>query len=597
MNDVKKKHVILIVTDDQGYGDIGAHGNPWLKTPNLDKLHDTSISLESFHTDPLCAPTRAALMSGRYSFGAGVYSTLNGRFYMKPDLYTMADYFKAGGYRTGMFGKWHLGDTYPYHPHQRGFDVAHSFGGGVIGEIPDYWNNDYYDDTYLVNGVPTKFQGYCTDNWFSSAMTFMDDAIHADQPFFCYIPTNAPHGPFNVDPAYYDKYIQAGVPEKRAKFFGMIESIDENIGRLVAYLKERKVYDNTIITFFGDNGTATGCSIDQEGHLLDGYNANMRGKKGSTYEGAHRNACFITTPGNVLGKSRQVYGLTTHFDLLTTYIDLCHLPKLDAYDQLDGISMYGALSRGETHLNQGRTLVIHNMQRDMPQKYKDYTVLRDTTRLVRPLTLESNPFATGNFGSPATIEPEIYDIEKDPSERYDIYKDNVILANELTLYYEDWYDARVDDAMIYSPMYIRKEEETKLTCHGWHDCVAMCFSQRHTREGIDGTGFWAIRVVDSGEYAIELRRWPRESQLSICASCKGESGTDRKEDKPEGRAYKVVKALVDVCGQRQERDVSLEDKSVVFIMHLEKGDYNMRTRFINEDLTYIGAYYVYIRKQ
>lgn len=240
MNNGKKMHVILIVTDDQGYGDIGAHGNPWLKTPNLDKLHDTSISLESFHTDPLCAPTRAALMSGRYSFGAGVYSTLNGRFYMKPDLYTMANYFKAGGYRTGMFGKWHLGDTYPYHPHQRGFDVAHSFGGGVIGEIPDYWNNDYYDDTYLVNGVPTEFQGYCTDNWFSSAMTFMDDAIHADQPFFCYIPTNAPHGPFNVDPAYYDKYIQAGVPENRAKFFGMIESIDENIGRLVAYLKETK---------------------------------------------------------------------------------------------------------------------------------------------------------------------------------------------------------------------------------------------------------------------------------------------------------------------------------------------------------------------
>jgi len=398
-------NVILIVTDDQGYGDIAANGNPWLETPALDQLHAASVRLENFHTDPLCAPTRGGLMSGRYSFGSGVYSTITGRYYMKPELKTMADYFKDGGYATGMFGKWHLGDTYPYQPHQRGFDVAHSFGGGVIGEIPDYWNNDYYDDTYLVNGVETPFEGYCTDNWFSSAMTFIDEQIKEDKPFFCYIPANAPHSPFNIAPSYYNKYIKMGIPENRAKFFGMIECIDENIGKLIAFLHERGLYNDTILTFFGDNGTATGCDVDEDAHVINGYNAGMRGKKGCTYEGAHRNACFLTSPKNIFGEPRAVYGLTAQFDLLATYIDACGLPKGNQYDELDGISMYESLSNGETHINKGRTLVVHNMQRDMPQKYKDYTVLRDNIRLVRPLTLESNPYAMGNFMEPEYPNP------------------------------------------------------------------------------------------------------------------------------------------------------------------------------------------------
>lgn len=596
MNRENKPNVILIVTDDQGYGDIAANGNPWVKTPNLDYLHDNALRFESFHTDPLCAPTRGALMSGRYSFGAGVYSTLTGRYYMKPELKTMANYFKDGGYATGMFGKWHLGDTYPYHPHNRGFDVAYSFGGGVIGEVPDYWNNDYYDDTYFVNGIPTKFKGYCTDNWFSSAMKFMDAQIVKGNPFFCYIPTNAPHAPFNVSPSYYNKYIRMGIPEKRAKFFGMIECIDDNIGRLIKFLKERKIYDNTIITFFGDNGTATGCNVDKDGHVIDGYNAGMRGKKGHTYEGAHRNACFMTSPKGIFGKPRAIYGLTAHFDLLPTYIDACKLPKGDQYEQLDGISMYEALRRGETHINKGRTLVVHNMQRDMPQKFKDYTVLRDNMRLVRPLTLESNPMAKGNFQAPSNVPPEIYDIEKDPSELHDIYEENKKLANELTLYYEEWYDSRVDYAIKYSPIYITPDMEVKMTSHAWHDCFEMCFSQKNVRKGINGNGFWAVKVLEEGMYDIELRRWPREADLPICAPCAGEDETPCKESKPYGRAYNVVSASVLVCGKRLECKVGPNDKCVIFKIHLDEGEYNIRTRFILEDLKSIGAYYVYIKK-
>ncbi len=494
----KQPNVILILTDDQGYGDIRANGNPWIQTPNLDWLHDNGLCLENFHTDPLCAPARSALMSGRYSFGAGVYSTVNGRYFMKPDLKTMADYFREGGYATGMFGKWHLGDTYPYHPENRGFDVAYSFGGGVIGETPDYWNNNYYDDVYLINGKEEKFEGYCTDVWFDTATKFMNEQIYKDTPFFCYLPTNAPHGPYNVDASFYQKYLDMGIPEDRARFYGMIECVDDNIGKLMDHLKEKDAFDDTIIIFFGDNGTSTGCVTDENGWVLDGYNAGMRGKKGTTYEGAHRNACFITTPNGVLGEARKIYGITAHMDLLPTLIDVCGLPQ---GENLDGISMAKALKAGEVHLNPDRTLVIHNMQRDMPQKFKDYTVLKNHMRLVRPLTNESNPFLLGSFGSSVDVHPEMYDIEKDPYEKNDCFSEQEDLAIELTRYYEEWYDERLEEAMKYSPIYLTKEHPVKMTCHAWHECTKMS-----TKNGVwaDNTGF-RVRIFGLQESERTVR--------------------------------------------------------------------------------------------
>ncbi len=592
------KNVILIVTDDQGYGDISANGNPWLDTPNLDKLRNNSVRLESFHTDPLCAPTRGALMSGKYSFGAGVYSTLTARYYMKPQLKTMADYFKDSGYRTGMFGKWHLGDTHPYRPHERGFDVAYSFGGGVIGEAPDYWGNDYFNDTYTINGEKKQFDGYCTDTWFSSAIDFIKDSNEKDTPFFCYIPTNAPHGPLNVERKYFQKYLDKGIDENRARFFGMIENIDNNLGILLDYLEKSGLYDDTIITYFGDNGTAGGCNTDNDGHVTDGYNAGMRGKKGTTYEGAHRNACFMTSPKNIFGENRAVYGLTAQFDLLATYIDACGLKKGDRYDELDGVSMYEQLKNGDSYINKGRTMVVHNMQRDMPQKFKDYSVLRDSYRLVRPLTTESNPLAMANFSSPKKMNPEIYNLENDPAELNDIYEDNVLLANELTLFYEDWYDSRVDKAMEFSPIYITKEEETVMTCHAWHDCYEMCFSQEHVRKGVDGNGYFALKVIDDGEYDIELRRYPREANTPLTAKCESEEPTDLVPNgKAEGKAYDIIEASVTVLGNRYETKVSREDYSAILKVNLPKGEYNLRTRFLLKDMKSIGAYYVYVVKK
>ncbi|MFI3238572.1 MAG: arylsulfatase [Lachnospiraceae bacterium] len=588
-----RKNVILIVTDDQGYGDIQANGNPWIHTPNLDWLHDNSVCLEDFHTDPLCAPTRSAILSGRYSFGAGVYSTLNGRYYMKPELKTMADYFKEGGYATGMFGKWHLGDTYPYCPENRGFDLAVSFGGGVIGETPDYWNNNYMDDTYTVNGVEKKFDGYCTNVWFDSAVEFMDEQIEQDKPFFCYLPANAPHGPLNVDKSYYDKYIEMGLSESRARFYGMIECVDENIGQLMDHLREKNAFEDTVIIFFGDNGTAGGCTTDSEGRLKEGFNGGMRGMKGTTYEGAHRNACFITTPGEVFGAPRKVYGITAHMDLLPTLATLCDLPTPEG---VDGISIAEALQAGETHLNPDRKLVVHNMQRDMPQKYKDYTVLKNRMRLVRPLTNESNPFLQGNFGSSNDVNPEIYDLDQDFYEEHDIYEEQVPLAIELTRFYEEWYDERLEKAMEYSPIYLSKEHPVKLTCHAWHECTKMCFTQKNIRDGVDGNGYFSIETLDAGTYEFELRRYPREAGIELSGTCDKLEKTDFvAQEWGEGKVYPIVSADIRVFDIKQEVAVEPGQECVTFICDLPKGTSHLRTRFFLEDGRSVGAYYVYIK--
>ena len=198
----KKPNVILIMTDDQGYGDLACHGNPWIKTPEMDKLYQQSVRLTDFHVGTTCAPTRSGLMTGRNCNEVGVWHTIIGRNFLRQGEITIANILKDNGYRTGIFGKWHLGDNFPYRPEDRGFEEAVIHGGGGVGQTPDYWNNDYFDDTYFRNGVPEKFEGYCTDVWFSEALTFIEK--RREEPFFCYIAPNAPHGPFHVPQKYLD---------------------------------------------------------------------------------------------------------------------------------------------------------------------------------------------------------------------------------------------------------------------------------------------------------------------------------------------------------------------------------------------------------
>ena len=403
----KKPNVIVILSDDQGYGDFSAHGNPILTTRHLDKLASESIQLTDFHVDPTCSPSRAALMTGKYATKVGVWLTFAGRNHLYKEEMTMADVFKYNGYRTAIFGKWHLGDNYPFRPQDRGFDKSFIHGGGVAGETPDYWDNDYFDDTYFDNGKPIKTKGYTTDVWFEEAKKFIDQSNKA--PFFIYLAANTPHGPFNVEEKFYKPYLDQGVPEQRARFYGMIETVDNNVGNLRHYLKAKGLAENTLILYLTDNGTSMGFDGDKNGYpksASNGFNANMRGRKTSAYEGGHRAAAFWHWPaGNLVNNKlvgeNKINQLTSHIDILPTFIDQLALltPKKVEFD---GSSLTRLLTHKDHKLN-GRKIVVHNQARfGKPLgagnliKDKDYVVMQDNWRLVGD---------------------ELYNLETDPSQK------------------------------------------------------------------------------------------------------------------------------------------------------------------------------------
>ena len=286
----QKPKVIIVLTDDQGYGDFSINGNPVIETPNIDKLGYNSIRFTNFHVAPMCTPTRGQLMTGMDAMRNGAINVSSGRSMLDPELKTMANVFKEAGYATGIFGKWHLGDNYPYRPEVRGFDEAIWFPSSHLNSVADYWDNDYFDDYYTHNGVKERFNGYCTDVFFDEAISWMRKKKVTREPFFTYLPLNAAHWPPYVPDQYRDparkamkankeimeklsyvklnKYYGDDIYEALVTFLAMGLNIDENIGKLMEFLDVEGLLDNTIVVFFTDNGSSFGRHY---------YNAGMKG--------------------------------------------------------------------------------------------------------------------------------------------------------------------------------------------------------------------------------------------------------------------------------------------------------------------------------
>ncbi len=547
-------NVILVVTDDQGYGDLSCHGNPILQTPNLDAFYRQSVRLTDFHVGPTCAPTRASLMTGRYCNRTGVWHTIMGRSLLRRDEVTMADVFAAGGYRTGIFGKWHLGDNYPFRPQDRGFQEVLVHGGGGVGQTPDFWGNDDFDDTYLHNGAPEKQRGYCTDVWFDGAMRFIE--ANRDRPFFVYLATNAPHGPYNVSERYSGLYKGKDVPN--ANFYGMIANIDENMGRLAGKLKSLGLEENTILIFMTDNGTAAGF---QQGK---GFNAAMRGTKGSQYDGGHRVPCFVRWPAGGLGGGRDVSRLTSHIDLLPTLIETCELPR-PAGVTFDGASILPLL-KGDGQSGPDRILVTDSQRIEHPQKWRQSAVMTDRWRLVDG--------------------KELYDIHADPGQKNEIRESHPEVVRELRGAYEKWWtdvSQRFDESCEIV-IGTDRENPSRLTCHDWHEADPSPWNQTHILEGIEGNGFWAVEVDRAGHYEIALRRWPREVDAPINAAI------------PGGKAIGARKARCVIGEIDLESAVAEGAKEVVFRATLEPGKTKLQTWFFDEGDASRGAYYVYVKR-
>ena len=538
----KRPNVVIILTDDQGYGDLACHGNPIVKTPNLDKLHKQSCRFTNFHVDPTCSPTRSALMTGRYSSRTGVWHTVMGRSLLRRDEVTMAQIFAALGYRTGLFGKWHLGDNFPYRPQDRGFHEVLTFGGGGIGNTPDAWGNNYFDDTLRHNGQWKKYTGYCTDVFFSAAQQFIEK--NKDGPFFCYIPTNAPHAPYNVAKEYSKPYVDQGVRSPRAQFYGMILNLDENVGRLLARLRELGLEQDTIVIFMTDNGTP----IDPM--LVAAFNARMRGFKGSEYDGGHRVPCFVRWTGT-LPAGKDIAPITAHIDILPTLIDLCALQK-PAKVALDGASLRPLLTgKGDWP---ERTLLVHSQRIDHPEKWRKSAVMTDRWRLING--------------------KELYDMPLDPGQEKDVANVHPRVVAQLREAYERWWADISTRFGEYCAIVVGsdKEDPVHLCCHDWHGERALSL-QDYVRKGEIANGFWAVEVARPGKYAITLRQQPAVAKFPI-----------------EAETARLSIGKVDM-----HQNVPAGATSVTFEVRLEAGPTRLQAWLTHRDGKSKGAYFVEVK--
>jgi arylsulfatase A len=322
-SDRKSPNVVLIMTDDQGWGDIRSHGNDKIDTPVMDKLAADGARFDRFFVSPVCAPTRASLLTGRYHLRTGTHGVTRGHETMRSDEVTIAEALKQAGYATGCFGKWHNGAHYPQHPNGQGFDEFLGFCAG-------HWNN-YFDTTLECNGEPTKTEGYISDVLTTAALRFIRE--NKNKSFFCYLPYNAPHSPFQVPDKYFDKYKARGFDDKTACAYGMCENLDDNIGRVLKRLDRLSLSDNTIVLFLTDNGANT-----------DRYNGDMKGRKGSTHEGGIRVPLFVRWPGRIK-PGTKISQIAAHIDVFATIIELCGVPMPKTLPQ-DGVSLVPLL-KGE----------------------------------------------------------------------------------------------------------------------------------------------------------------------------------------------------------------------------------------------------------
>jgi arylsulfatase A-like enzyme len=431
----RRPNIIYVMPDDQGYGDIASHGNPIVKTPHLDRLRDQSVRFTEFHASPTCAPTRAALLTGRHEFRSGVTHTVSERERLALSATTLPQLLNSAGYTSGIFGKWHLGDEDAYQPGRRGFDRVFIHGGGGIGQTypgscGDAPNNSYHDPFIRSDGRFVRTSGYCTDVFFAAAIEWMDARRKAGEPFFCVITPNAPHSPYSpppgADAAYLPKLAAAGIGENEtpsradiACFFGMIENIDTNMGRLLAKLDEWGIADDTLLVFSTDNGSAAGARV---------FNDGMRGRKGSPYRGGIRVPAFWRWTGT-LPDGVDVPAVTAHIDVLPTLCEIAGVtipPAVAA--RIEGRSLVPLLASASADWPD-RPLITHvgrwERGRAAESGYRQCGIREGRWSLVN------------NQNRPDTWE--LYDVAVDPAEKHDIAAARPDVVTRLTAAYDAWW--------------------------------------------------------------------------------------------------------------------------------------------------------------
>ena len=580
--DNERPNVIIVMTDDQGYGELSVHGNPILKTPGLDKLYHQSIRLTDFHVAPMCTPTRGQLLTGVDAVRNGAVNVSSGRSLLRREFLTIADYYSENAYATGIFGKWHLGDNYPFRPEDRGFQETLWFPSSHIGSVPDYWGNDYFDDVYIHNGKKENFNGYCTDEFFYHAMEWMKKCSEEKKPFFSYIPTNAPHQPFfapekdileiqnRVENSELTRDMEESKKHDFIRYLAMIRNIDQNMEKLMRFLEDEDLAENTILIFLTDNGSTFG---------PDYYNAGMRGRKTQLYEGGHRVPFFIRWPaGKGFEKPRDIGGLTQAQDVLPTVLDLCRIDYNPG--TLDGKSL-ASVFHENMPIPEDRVLFINYSRMpfwfDYPSPYSN-SIIRENDAAVlwkqwRLLT-----------------KTELYDLSADPLQQYNVIEEYPEIAGYMTGKLSEWWSGVKDFANDPERIIIGNEKENPLllTACEWMDVFVD--QQSQVEKGVLKNSYWLLEVEESGTYEFELRRWPEESGISLMGSSN------------KGISLPISAARISISSDEKvlnaRKLVKDDDESVFFTFKLNKGNIALHTWFDDKNgEALVGAYYVYVTKK
>ncbi len=505
-----RPNVVLIMTDDQGYGDFGFTGNPIIQTPHLDRLASESVFLTNFCVSPVCTPTRACLLTGRYNYRTRAIDTYRGRAMMDPDEVTLAETLSSAGYETGIFGKWHLGDCYPMRAMDQGFKESLVLRGGGLSQPSDPpESTGYFDPVLFRNGVPVKTKGYCSDIYTDEAIAFIQK--NKDRPFFVYLPFNCPHSPHEVKEQdyllYKDKVKSAnqfnypGYPlegefdaEQTARLYGMVTNIDENIGKVLSTLETLQLTENTIVVFLTDNGPA-----------FPRYNGIFRGRKTQVYEGGIRVVCLWRWPKHFEPGTRVDLPLA-HIDIVPTIEEVCGVIH-PVTTPVDGRSFLKPLL-GEPVEWPERTLFFQWHRGNAPELHRNFTARGSRYKLVQP--------TGGADGKALSPEFELYDLIEDPCEKVNISANHPDIVNKLLAEYEDWFHD-VSGTRGYDPPRIvigdPHSPHVSLTRQDWRDA--------QTEWKPEGLGYWEVKVIQEGPRHVDLVFNTTTGPGKACFRCGG----------------------------------------------------------------------------
>ncbi len=541
----EKPNVVVILIDNMGYFELSRNGNPIVQTPRIDQLSKQAVNFTNFYAPPFCSPSRTELLTGRYALRAGVHNTIGGVSILHKKELTLAEILRQEGYQTAIFGKWHLGSSYPYAPQYRGFEEVFVHGGGGVSQLGDYYGNDHIDATFEHNGTFVKTNGFSTDILFDEAIKYIESNKEDQAPFFCYISTPAVHFPTNRHPVTTQRLLERGVEDSKfLALYSMIENVDANMGKFQDYLEQSGLKNNTLVILASDQG------VNDRGAVR--HRSGKFQNRGLSYDEKHHVFAMIQYPELTDRHPGDRNDLAGMVDVLPTILDICDIEQPSS---LDGQSLQPILSNS-TGWNADRSLIIQCPRSRYRKKWQNTSVKKQTWRLVDG--------------------KELYNIKDDFGQKMNVASKFPQIVAELSSVYDSfWHTLDPPDSLISAHILgADSAPEVRLVAMDWYQGDAPWTQQSLKHKSAQGK--WRIEVVHSGNYRFELRRYPREAPKPI----------------------EAISAAIKIGDSYTEKNISLNESEVFLELLLSEGIYDMQTTFKppadSAHQTSWGANYVHI---